>query len=176
MDSEASTSQWFKKKGSKFGFWHKRYCTLSAGRLSVMKDDHSRDPERTISVGPATRIELQDQVKPPRFVVLPSDGRQVCLAHDSVDVIRQWVHLLRDLTLRTPNLSVSSFEMIRVIGRGFYGKVMLCKKIDDGQFYAVKTVHKARLVNSGKVHTIFNEKDVLLKAPHPFIVNLCFSF
>jgi serine/threonine protein kinase len=169
-------SDWLKKKGTKFGFWHKRYCILSGTRVTLSKDEQACNPDRIIQITQATRIEFIEEDKHPRFVIFPEDDRPVCLAHDSLDIVRKWVHLLRNLTLTTPNLDMSAFELVTTLGRGYYGKVMLCKKIDTGEYFAIKTVHKARLVKTHKVHTIFNERNALMKARHPFIVGFAFSF
>jgi serine/threonine protein kinase len=176
MSQAALISDWLKKKGSKFGFWHKRYCTLAGSKMTVAKDEQCKDVDRTIVITQVTRVELIDEDKHPRFVVFPDSDKPICLAHDSLDIVRAWVHFLRNMTLRTPNLDMSCFEVVRILGRGFYGKVMLCRKIDTGEVFAIKTVHKNRLVKSKKVHTIFNERNALMKARHPFIVNFAFSF
>jgi serum/glucocorticoid-regulated kinase 2 len=44
------------------------------------------------------------------------------------------------------NVTKKDFEMISVIGKGSYGKVMLVKKKDNGQLYALKVLKKAELV------------------------------
>jgi serum/glucocorticoid-regulated kinase 2 len=44
------------------------------------------------------------------------------------------------------NISKKDFEMISVIGKGSYGKVMLVKKRDTGQLYALKVLKKAEII------------------------------
>jgi serine/threonine protein kinase len=166
----------FRKKGAKFGFWHNCYCTLSVCQLSIFKSSTSREPRRVITIRPNTRIDLLEHPKLPRFVVFAEGEKPICLGHHSIDTVRFWVNVLRDSTFQTPGLSMASFQPLRTIGRGFYGKVLLCKKLDSGEFYAIKTIHKVRLLKANKVHTVFREKEVLMRARHPFIVNLAFSF
>jgi serine/threonine protein kinase len=167
---------WFRKKGSKFGFWHKRYCTILGNKLILSKTESERDLERSIAITPGTHIEIADAEKPVRFIVAPEDGRPVCLAHDSLDEVLRWSGILRNLTMQTPDLDMSCFDIISTIGRGFYGKVMLVKKKGTEEVYAIKTIHKNRLIKANKVHTIFAERNILLSARHPFIVNICFAF
>jgi serine/threonine protein kinase len=169
-------ADWLKKKGSTFGFWHKRFCSFAGSVLTVAKDEQLTAVDRVIPITPSVRIELVEEEKAPRFVLIPESDPPICLAHDSVDVVRNWVHILRNLTLHTPNLDLSAFELVNTLGRGYYGKVMLCKKKDTGEYFAIKTVHKARLVKSNKVHTIFAERNALMQSRHPFIVNFAFSF
>ena len=46
----------------------------------------------------------------------------------------------------TGNVTKKDFEMISVLGKGSYGKVMLVKKKDSGQLYALKVLKKAEIV------------------------------
>lgn len=165
-----------KKKGAKFGFWHKRLCKLTTNHIIIYKGETEADPDRIFEINSTTSIECLDNSRPPHFVLHIEGEKPIKLCHDSANVIVTWVNEIRNITLQTPNLSMDNFDIISVLGRGFYGKVMLVKKKGTNEFYAIKTVHKNRLVKSNKVHTIFTERNVLMKARHPFIVNLCFAF
>ncbi|KAH0793094.1 AGC family protein kinase [Histomonas meleagridis] len=165
-----------KKKGSKFGFWHKRYCGLTTSQLIVSKSESFKVPERIIDITPKTQIEFEKRDRMPRFHIMPENERPICLASDDLDLIMKWTNELRNITLQTPDINMDCFDIISVLGRGYYGKVMLCKKKNTEEYYAIKTVHKNRLVKSNKVHTVFTERNVLMKARHPFIVNICFTF
>lgn len=39
-------------------------------------------------------------------------------------------------------VSIDDFTLIKVLGRGAYGKVMLVEKKDDKQIYAMKSIRK----------------------------------
>jgi serine/threonine protein kinase len=71
---------------------------------------------------------------------------------------------------------MASFHILAVLGRGFYGKVMLCKRINTTKLYAIKSVHKSNLLTNGKVQMIFDERAILATMKHPFIVGLAFTF
>ena len=71
---------------------------------------------------------------------------------------------------------MDDFKIISVIGRGYYGKVMLVQKKDSGELFALKTIQKSKLIESGKSQSVLTEKNIMMKANHPFIVNLCFTF
>jgi serine/threonine protein kinase len=53
---------------------------------------------------------------------------------------------------------------------------MLCQRINTTKLYAIKSIHKNRLVTSEQLQRVFLEKDVLCKLNHPFIVKLAFCF
>ena len=44
------------------------------------------------------------------------------------------------------NVKQKDFEMITVIGKGSYGKVLLVRKKDTGQLYAQKVLKKAEII------------------------------
>ena len=167
---------YLKKRGNKLGFWQKRFIVLTNTHILIYKNENDQHPYKSIEIVPTSVVECLDGDKPPRFVLHIPNSRRITLANDSPDTIAKWVSEIRNITLQTPNLSMEDFQIISVIGRGYYGKVMLVKKKTSGEFFAIKTVHKKRLVQANKVHTIFTERNVLMKARHPFIVSLCFAF
>eukprot|EP00002_Diphylleia_rotans_P020946 TRINITY_DN4074_c0_g1_i1.p1 TRINITY_DN4074_c0_g1~~TRINITY_DN4074_c0_g1_i1.p1 ORF type:complete len:396 (-),score=71.54 TRINITY_DN4074_c0_g1_i1:190-1377(-) len=73
-------------------------------------------------------------------------------------------------------VSVDDFQPICVLGRGGFGKVMLVQKRDTERLYAMKSLHKSKLIESDEVEGTKTEKEVLKKINHPFIVGLKYSF
>lgn len=47
--------------------------------------------------------------------------------------------------------SFDSFEVLRVIGEGNYGKIFLARKKDNKKVYAIKTVDKQRMMAEGEL-------------------------
>jgi serine/threonine protein kinase len=94
----------------------------------------------------------------------------------SHDNMMEWIISLRAATFKYTSLTMDSFTILSVIGRGSFGKVMLCENKSTKQLFAIKSVHKDRLIRSQKVHTILFERSILGKMSHPFIVSLCFAF
>ena len=171
-------SSWMEKKGSKFGFWHKRFCVLNLEEmeLKVFKSDDLKNLERTIKIDKETKCDIIEKEKPPRFIVRPQNERQIILANDSKASINTWVSSIRTLAMTTTGLSMDSFNVISVIGRGFYGKVTLCENKKTKEMFAIKSVHKNRLMKAHRVSTVVNERNVLMNIQHPFIVHLYFAF
>ena len=52
--------------------------------------------------------------------------------------------------------------MISVIGKGSYGKVMLVKKKDTGQLYALKVLKKAEIIRRNQVEHTMTERRILV--------------
>lgn len=68
------------------------------------------------------------------------------------------------------------FELLTVIGKGSFGKVMQVRKKDDGKIYAMKVLRKDTIIARKQVTHTKSEKNILMKIQHPFIVNLNYAF
>ncbi|KAG8931274.1 hypothetical protein FRC01_001565 [Tulasnella sp. 417] len=73
-------------------------------------------------------------------------------------------------------LSVDSFDLIKVISKGSFGRIMQVRKKDTSRIYAIKIIRKARLASRNEVTHTFAEHSALAKVNSPFIVPLKFSF
>jgi serum/glucocorticoid-regulated kinase 2 len=74
-------------------------------------------------------------------------------------------------------LSIDSFELIKVLGKGSFGKVMLVKKKGgDGTLFAMKTLRKAALIKRNQLLHTATERNILQNIQHPFLVNLIYAF
>ncbi|KAI5479424.1 hypothetical protein MNV49_003568 [Pseudohyphozyma bogoriensis] len=73
-------------------------------------------------------------------------------------------------------LTIDAFELLKVVGKGSFGKVMQVRKKDTGRIYALKTIRKAHIVSRSEVTHTLAERTVLAQVNNPFIVPLKFSF
>ncbi|KAM0749889.1 Pkinase-domain-containing protein [Meredithblackwellia eburnea MCA 4105] len=73
-------------------------------------------------------------------------------------------------------LTIDAFDLLKVIGKGSFGKVMQVRKKDTGRIYALKTIRKAHIVSRSEVTHTLAERTVLAQVNNPFIVPLKFSF
>ncbi|EDR13258.1 uncharacterized protein LACBIDRAFT_308922 [Laccaria bicolor S238N-H82] len=74
------------------------------------------------------------------------------------------------------SLTVDDFELMTVIGKGSFGKVMQVRKRDTTRIYALKTIRKVHIVNRNEITHTLAERLVLAQVDSPFIVPLKFSF
>ena len=74
------------------------------------------------------------------------------------------------------SLSINDFDLLKVIGKGSFGKVMQVIKKDTKQIYALKTLRKQHIISRMEVTHTLAERTVLAKINNPFIVPLKFSF
>ncbi|KAG6820017.1 AGC protein kinase Gad8 [Arthromyces matolae] len=78
---------------------------------------------------------------------------------------------------RNEPLTIEAFELLKVIGKGSFGKVMQVRKKDTQRIYALKTIRKAHIAQRpGEITHILAERTVLALVNNPFIVPLKFSF
>lgn len=71
-----------------------------------------------------------------------------------------------------PKMNVDDFDLLRVVGKGSFGKVMLVRNQDSGNLYAMKVLSKPIVVKKKQVEHTQTERRVLASINHPFIVKL----
>lgn len=76
-----------------------------------------------------------------------------------------------------PTISLEKFQLIKTLGRGSFGRVVLALlKTESHKFYAIKVMDKRKLVRSKQVDHTLNERRVLFSLQHPNSVRYFFSF
>lgn len=77
---------------------------------------------------------------------------------------------------RAGKLKIEDFELLKVVGKGSFGKVMQVRKKDTNRIYAMKTIRKAHIISRSEVAHTLAERSVLAQINNPFIVPLKFTF
>ena len=68
------------------------------------------------------------------------------------------------------------FDLIKIIGEGAFGKVLLVRNILDDRLYAMKVLSKKILKKTNNIAYMKSERDILTKIDHPFVVALWYAF
>mmetsp|Transcript_92307 Transcript_92307/g.138177 ORF Transcript_92307/g.138177 Transcript_92307/m.138177 type:complete len:437 (+) Transcript_92307:45-1355(+) len=71
---------------------------------------------------------------------------------------------------------LDAFKMVKVIGKGSFGKVFLVREIKTGQMFALKVLRKDNIVKRNQVEHTKTERSVLGYVKHPFIVGMNMAF
>ena len=81
------------------------------------------------------------------------------------------------IKLKYKNLSIKNFEIIKLIGKGGFGEVNICKNKENSKIYAMKKIKFEKLkFKNGLLH-ILTEKDILLlNDDNIWITQLRYSF
>ena len=73
-------------------------------------------------------------------------------------------------------VSLTDFSLIKTIGKGAFGKVVICRNKSDGKVYAMKQMKKKEMRKKNQVAHIKAERDVLALADSEWVVKLAYSF
>ncbi|KAJ3192983.1 hypothetical protein HK101_005632, partial [Irineochytrium annulatum] len=77
---------------------------------------------------------------------------------------------------REVEVGPSSFEKVKMIGRGDVGKVFLVRHKESGKHYAMKVLRKSVMIKRNKIKRVLAEQEILATSNHPFIVTLYHTF
>jgi len=72
--------------------------------------------------------------------------------------------------------TIRDYESIKIIGRGAFGEVHVCRVIKTGEIVAIKKIRKAELIKKNQIIHIRNEQLFMSKVKSPWIVELKASF
>ncbi|KAJ6188653.1 hypothetical protein N7519_003561 [Penicillium mononematosum] len=73
-------------------------------------------------------------------------------------------------------VNLNHFRLLRVVGKGAFGKVRIVERKDTGLTFALKYIRKEEVVRSESVRNIIRERRMLEHLNHPFLCNLRYSF
>ena len=165
---------WLKQKSGLF--WSKRFVELHHTELYVRKSDKAKKIIVRLAISASTEVVINERNHKKVLCISMPDNKVLKLRSDNDNTLSEWCLALKSATFHNAILSMECFEIIRVLGRGYFGKVMLVAQKDTQELFAIKTVHKMRLLQTQKVHTILAERNIMRRIEHPFIVNLLFAF
>ena len=72
--------------------------------------------------------------------------------------------------------TIREYESLKVIGKGAFGEVHVCREIKTGNIYAIKKIKKEFLIKKNQVINIRSEQKIMSKVKSPWIVDLKASF
>lgn len=73
-------------------------------------------------------------------------------------------------------MTINDFDMLKVLGKGTFGKVMLAKQKITGDVFAIKILKKSMVLEKDELAHTLTENAVLAKCQHPFLTELRYSF
>eukprot|EP00981_Chlorochromonas_danica_P007259 scaffold1623_cov165-Ochromonas_danica.AAC.11 len=68
------------------------------------------------------------------------------------------------------------FDLLKLLGEGAFGKVLLVQNRLDHKVHAMKVISKTLLRKKNNVQYMKSEREILTKLHHPFLVHLHFAF
>jgi serine/threonine kinase 38 len=86
------------------------------------------------------------------------------------------IYVSKPKLCRRKKISVKDFEPLQIIGRGAFGEVRICRIKETGEVVAMKKMKKQEMLYKNQVSHVKAERDVLIKAKNPWVVELKYSF
>lgn len=71
---------------------------------------------------------------------------------------------------------LEDFKVLKVLGRGSYGKVCLVEYLNTKEIFAMKSLKKDILIDQDQIENTLLEKKILMSLDHPFLVGMIFCF
>ena len=155
--------------------WLKRYAVLDKQKLTIFKDETETKVDTVINLTEETSVEPNDSDGLFRFAIT-NQKNTIFFETESQESLLKWVMAIRGCVYPSAGISMDDFEIISVIGRGFYGKVMLVKWKQTNEMLAIKSIQKSKLLQRKKVTTVLIERSILEKVRNPFIVRMICAF
>ena len=82
-----------------------------------------------------------------------------------------------ELVVKVPGVvGLDDFEVMKVVGKGAFGKVYQVRMKETSEIYAMKVMRKDKIMEKNHAEYMKAERDILTKIDHPFIVQLKYSF
>ena len=75
-----------------------------------------------------------------------------------------------------PKVALEDFDLLKVLGKGGFGKVMLVRKKGTTDIYAMKVLKKEAAIRRNQVTHTKTETHILKQIRHPFLTRMHFAF
>ncbi|KAJ1952463.1 Serine/threonine kinase, partial [Linderina pennispora] len=125
------------------------------------------------AVPPALQARPQAQPPVQRADISSDEKQQIRMAMQKQPASKQAQQAEQQAVQRP--VGISDFSLLKVLGKGNFGKVMLSEEKATGKLYAIKVLKKEFIVENDEFESTRSEKRVLLianKERHPFLIGL----
>ena len=200
VDMELSTSKivqegWLMKKGEYIKNWRRRYFILKDDGLFTgykSKPVNTQDLKEALNKFTVEGCQAMSADKPKPFTFIIRGLQMTTVVERTFHVEseperRKWLDAIEQVKSKLEKdnegkedckakVSFQDFELVKVLGRGTFGKVVLCREKSSSTLYAIKILKKEVIINKGEVEHTMTENRVLQTTKHPFIIGLKYSF
>jgi len=107
---------------------------------------------------------------------LPDDDTLSSLPLPNQGLAFRRTYSSNSIKVRTVEVNPSSFDKVKLIGKGDVGKVYLVREKKSDRLYAMKVLSKKEMIKRNKIKRALAEQEILATSNHPFIVTLYHSF
>jgi len=162
--------------GAPFKSEKKRWVVLDGNTMTLYKEEaKKKEADKWGLLGAKVTEAKEKKKKYVQIELAGGKGTQYVAAGEGEH--SPWFSALGAATAK--RLTVDDFDLLNVIGKGSFGKVMQVRKKsgdDAGAIYAMKVLSKKHIVANNEVEHTRSERNILQRLQHPFLVNLLYSF
>ncbi|KAF2068608.1 hypothetical protein CYY_010065 [Polysphondylium violaceum] len=179
------------KEGGSIKTWRKRWCVFKNGSIFYSKNPSSGELG-IIHFSNVSSVTQSTRKKKNCFEVATPE-RTYYMKAPSMEEMNSWILVLnqylekmkvalakngdgKSAVATIDKVGIEDFDLLKVIGKGSFGKVMQVRKKDNGRIYAMKVLNKKNILERKEIDHTRAEKNILQKLVHPFLVNLNYSF
>jgi len=115
-------------------------------------------------------------IPPPAVDMTP---RRVQIHKSNQDALNMMLQPTKEATQtseESKKITPVDFQALTQLGKGSFGEVYLVEKRGTNELYAMKVLHKNKIMGQNLVKYAMTERNVLSYIKHPFIVGLNFAF
>ncbi|RHY24967.1 hypothetical protein DYB32_008589 [Aphanomyces invadans] len=162
------------KREKELSAWLLQVCESPASSSEALKSFllEYKEPRMVL---PPTDVTVNQVPRPPPAV--PTNVAVAAPPSDTATDEELEKEIEDEIALyNTPKTSIDDFELLKVIGKGSYGKVTLVRKKDNSKLFAMKTLNKSNVKRRNQVEHTRTERRVLGFGKHPYIVHLHYAF
>ncbi len=84
------------------------------------------------------------------------------MSYDGDEDMKTYEFIVSEKQKNTGSIGRQDFQMLSVIGKGSYGKVLLVKKKDTGELFAMKVLKKSEILRRNQVEHTKTERRILV--------------
>jgi serine/threonine kinase 38 len=128
--------------------------------------------------GKYNKLQSNERERKEAWDMLESKMAHLNLSETEKELIKQDImHKEAELNRKMrKKITVKDFEPLSIIGRGAFGEVRICRVKHTGEVVAMKKMKKQEMVYKNQVAHVKAEREVLVRAKNPWIVELKYSF
>lgn len=154
---------------------HKSSTTDSARSSGAKKNKGrgiSSSPIRSNSAG---KLGLPSFQSSPSLLAPPSPNGNLVVPGSPRTAFRR-TYSSSSIRVRSAEIGPSSFQKVKLLGKGDVGKVYLVREKKTEKLFAMKVLSKKEMIKRNKIKRALAEQEILAGSNHPFIVTLYHSF
>jgi RAC serine/threonine-protein kinase len=174
-------------KEGKLKSWKRRYIVLQDGKVTYFKTHKEGEKaEGTLVLDSAAAVTALDgdAAKGKKHMFsLTGSGKTWHLIAETDEERAAWVEALTTATGGKPSegkskkrMTADDFTLVKLIGKGNFGKVMLVTLNASGETFAMKVLSKKHIVESNEIEHTMSECSILQRLSHPFLIKLHYAF